>query len=225
MLFIAVVALVTPAVYDLVVFGSLQEHGGAVERLSLWTSAVLIAVYALGLLFTFVTHRAAMVMPQTGPDRRATSARSALVSLILATVLVALLSEILVGQVEAVRASIGWSDLFVGVIVIAVIGNAAEHAAAIMMAYRDRMDLALTIAIGSSSQIALFVAPILVFIGWFMGHEMTLVFSPLEIVAIALAVLIVEMISFDGETTWFEGAELIAVYLILAVSFYFVPAR
>jgi Ca2+:H+ antiporter len=225
MLFIAVVALVTPAVYDLAVFGTLKENGGAVEHLSLWTSDVLIAVYALSLLFTFVTHRGPTGTPHSPAEGGATSARSALVSLAVATVLVALLSEILVGQVEAVKARLGWSDLFVGVIIIAVIGNAAEHATAVMMAYRDRMDLALTIAIGSSSQIALFVAPVLVFLGWFMGHEMTLVFSPLEIAGIALAVLIVEMISYDGETTWFEGAELIAVYLILAVSFYFVPVR
>jgi Ca2+:H+ antiporter len=127
-------------------------------------------------------------------------------------------------QIEAAKKILGWSDLFMGVIVIAIIGNAAEHGTAVIMARRNRMNLAMTIAIGSSSQIALFVAPVLVFVGWAIGHPMSLVFTPFEIAGIALAVLIVEMISSDGETTWFEGAELIAVYLILAVCFYFVPA-
>jgi Ca2+:H+ antiporter len=110
-----------------------------------------------------------------------------------------------------------------GVIVIAIIGNAAEHGTAVLMARRDRMDLAMSIAVGSSSQVALLVAPVLVFAGWAMGTPMSLVFTPFEIAGIALAVLIVEMISFDGETTWFEGAELLAVYAILAASFYYVP--
>ncbi len=224
MLFIAVTALVMPAMFDIAVYGSLSEQGSAVEQVSVWTSAVLIGIYALSLLFTFVTHRKAAARPPLARDI-SSSVGGALTSLAIATVLVALLSEILVAQVEAVKAALGFSDIFVGVILIAIIGNAAEHATAVMMARRNRMDLALTIAIGSSAQIALFVAPVLVFASLLMGHPMSLVFSPLEIAGIALAVLIVEMISSDGETTWFEGAELIAVYLILAVSFFFVPAR
>ena len=224
MLFIAVTALVMPAVFDIAVYGSLRENGRAVQQVSIWTSAVLIGIYALSLLFTLVTHKKTEARPRLEPAR-STSVTGALTSLAVATVLVALLSEILVAQVEAVKAALGFSDIFVGVILIAIIGNAAEHATAVMMARRDRMDLALTIAIGSSAQIALFVAPVLVFASLLMGHPMSLVFSPLEIAGIALAVLIVEMISYDGETTWFEGAELIAVYLILAVSFFFVPAQ
>jgi Ca2+:H+ antiporter len=224
MLFIAVVGLVMPAMFDIAVYGSLNEHGSAVEQVSVWTSAVLIGIYALSLLFTFVTHAKPTVRQEAEPETT-TSVAGALTSLAIGTILVALLSEILVAQVEAVKSKAGFSDIFVGVIVIAIIGNAAEHATAVMMARRDRMDLALTIAIGSSAQIALFVAPVLVFASLLMGHPMSLVFSPLEIAGIALAVLIVEMISYDGETTWFEGAELIAVYLILAVSFFFVPAR
>ncbi|MGZ4816906.1 MAG: calcium/proton exchanger, partial [Terriglobales bacterium] len=135
----------------------------------------------------------------------------------------AIMSEILVGQIEAAKRALGMSDLFLGVIIIAVIGNAAEHATAIVMAHRDRMELAVSIAVGSSSQIALLVAPILVFAAWLMGKPMSLVFSPLETAGIALAVLTAQMISSDGETTWFEGVQLIAVYVILAVAFYFVP--
>jgi Ca2+:H+ antiporter len=134
------------------------------------------------------------------------------------------LSEILVGEIEAAKKILGMSELFMGVIFIALIGNAAEHASAILMAKRDKMELALGIAIGSSIQIALLVAPVLVFVSWIIGQPMSLVFTPLEITGIALAVFTVDMIASDGETTWFEGVQLLAVYLILAVAFYFVPA-
>ena len=224
MLFIAVVALIMPAVFDLTVYGKLEVQNHRIEMLSLGTAAVLIVIYGLSLVFSLVTHRADHVAaPQVASSKKPVSATSALISLVLATVLVAFLSEMLVGQIESAKHAMGVSDLFMGVIVIAIIGNAAEHGTAVLMARRDRMNLAMSIAIGSSSQIALFVAPVLVFAGWVMGTPMSLVFTPFEIAGVALAVLIVEMISFDGETTWFEGAELIAVYLILAVSFYFVP--
>jgi Ca2+:H+ antiporter len=221
MLFIAVVALVMPAVFELSVYGKLHESGYRVEQLSLWTCVVLVMVYILSLAFTFGGARKGQAVPE---EKLAGSAKSAVVALIIATVLVAILSEILVSQIEAAKRALGMSDLFLGVIIIAVIGNAAEHATAIVMARRDRMELAISIAIGSSIQIALLVAPILVFAAWFMGKPMSLVFTPLEITGIALAVLTAQMISSDGETTWFEGVQLIAVYLILAVAFYFVPA-
>lgn len=225
MLFIAVIALIMPAVFDLTVYGRLNVENHRIEMLSLGTAAVLIGIYALSLLFSLVTHRPEPAhTPQPSPHGKiAVSLKAALLSLAIATILVAFLSEFLVGQIEFAKQALGVSDLFMGVIIIAIIGNAAEHGTAVLMARRDRMNLAMSIAIGSSSQIALFVAPVLVFAGWAMGTPMSLVFTPFEIAGIALAVLIVEMISFDGETTWFEGAELIAVYLILAVSFYFVP--
>jgi Ca2+:H+ antiporter len=222
MLFIAVVALVMPAVFDLAVYGQLRETGQRVEQLSLWTSLVLVILYGLGLAFFFGT-RKREVETKEKPEPHG-SATSALISLVIATVLVAIMSEILVGQIEAAKHALGVSELFLGVIVIAIIGNAAEHATAMVMARRDRMELAVSISVGSSIQIALLVAPLLVFAAWFMGKPMSLVFSPLEITGIALAVLTAQMISDDGETTWFEGVELIAVYLILAVAFYFVPA-
>ena len=209
MLFIAVVALIMPAVFDLTVYGKLEVENHRIEMLSLGTAAVLIAIYGLSLLFSLVTHRAEhKATPATAGQKEMQSTKAALVSLSIATILVALLSEMLVGQIEAAKQAMGVSDLFMGVIVIAIIGNAAEHGTAVLMARRDRMNLAMSIAIGSSSQIALFVAPVLVFAAWAMGTPMSLVFTPFEIAGIALAVLIVEMISSDGETTRFEGAEL-----------------
>jgi Ca2+:H+ antiporter len=220
MLFIAVISLVIPAAFDLAVFGRLEQHGSRIEQLSLWTSVVLVVLYALGLLFTFGGAKPHAVQSETAHG----SAKLAAISLVTATVLVGLLSEILVGEIEAAKKMLGMSDLFMGVIFIALIGNAAEHSSAILMAKKDKMELSLSIAIGSSIQIALLVAPVLVFLSWMIGQPMSLVFTPLEITGVTLAVLTVDMISSDGETTWFEGVQLLAVYLILAVAFYFVPA-
>jgi Ca2+:H+ antiporter len=219
MLFIAVVSLVIPAAFDLAVFGRLEQHGSRIEQLSLWTCFVLVILYALGLLFTFGGTKPHATEPHVakGP------AKFAALSLVIATVLVGFLSEILVGEIEAAKRMLGMSDLFMGVIFIALIGNAAEHASAVLFAKRDKMELALSIAIGSSIQIALLVAPVLVFLSWMIGKPMSLVFTPLEITGITLAVITVDMIASDGETTWFEGVQLLAVYLILAVAFYFVP--
>ena len=224
MLFIAVIALVMPAVYEVSVLGGLHhEQAPALMDLSLWTSGVLIAIYAVSFIFVLHTHQR-IFCTRTEVSERQISKRSAIISLALATVLVGILSELLVGEIEAVTKALGWTEFFVGVIVVAIIGNAAEHSTAMMMARRDQMDLAITIAVGSSTQIALFVAPVLVFLSLALGHPMTLVFNAFEIVAIVVSVLIVQMVSDDGESTWFEGAQLLAVYLILAVSFYFVPA-
>ena len=221
MLFIAVVALVIPAVFDLAVYGRLEQHGAKIEQLSFATSAVLVLVYALSLVFTF----GAVSQPKPeGEEKPEGSPRTAVISLVVATVLVGLLSEILVGEIEAAKRMLGMSDLFMGVIFIAIIGNAAEHASAIIMAKRDKMELALSIAIGSSIQIALLVAPVLVFLSWVIGQPMSLIFTPLEIAGIVVAVFTVDMIASDGETTWFEGVQLLGVYLILAIAFYFVPS-
>jgi Ca2+:H+ antiporter len=137
-------------------------------------------------------------------------------------VIIAVLSEILVGEIGAVTHALGMTEFFVGVIVVALVGNAAEHSTAILMAMEDKMDLAMTVAAGSSTQIALFVAPVLVFLSVALGHPMTLVFNGFEIVGIFLSVVIVSMISSDGETNWFEGAQLLALYAIMAVAFWFV---
>ena len=222
-LMIAVAALVMPAVFNLTLFGTLQHHDVNLQHLSLWTSGVLIALYLLNMLFVFRTHRAAFSAPQREEEGPATSRTQAIVSLGLATILIAGMSEILVGQIAPVTGALGMTELFVGVIIVALVGNAAENSTAVIMARRNRMDVSMSIATGASTQIALFVAPVLVFVSVAIGHPMTLVFNGFEIAAIVLSVVIVDMISSDGETNWFEGAQLLAVYAIVAVAFYFVP--
>jgi Ca2+:H+ antiporter len=222
-LMIAVAALVMPAVFNLTLFGTLQHHDVNLQNLSLWTSGVLILLYALNMLFVFHTHRAAVAQHHAAEEKTLTSRGQAIFSLGLATALIAWMSEILVGQISAVTKALGMTELFVGVIVVALVGNAAENSAAIIMARRNRMDMSMAIATGASTQIALFVAPVLVFVSVAIGQPITLVFNGFEIAAIILSVLIVELISSDGETNWFEGAQLLAVYAIVAVAFYFVP--
>ena len=133
-------------------------------------------------------------------------------------------SEILVGTIGPTTQALGITEFFVGAIVVAIVGNAAEHFSAMMVARRGQMDLAVSIATGSSTQIALFVAPFLVVLSWVIGRPMSLVFNAFEIAAVALAGIIVTVASLDGETNWFEGVQLIAVYLILAIAFFYVPA-
>jgi Ca2+:H+ antiporter len=227
MLFIAVVALIMPAVYDLSMFGNLQQQNPRIEELSLATSAVLILIYLVSFVFMLKTHKNLFHHPAPAGDGHQSSNSSstrAVLGLVFATILIGFLSEMLVSEIDSITKSLGMTEVFVGVIIVAIIGNAAEHSTAIMVARRNQMDLAMTIAVGSSTQIALFVAPVLVFLSVIIGHPMSLVFSGLEIASIVLSVLIVEMISYDGETNWFEGAQLLAVYIILAISFYFVPS-
>jgi Ca2+:H+ antiporter len=223
MLFLASVALVMPAVYEAAVLGTFRHPNAPdLQDLSLWASGVLIAIYGLSFLFMLKTHKAMFCVQEETVEPKM-SRKTAILVLAAATLLIAGMSELLVGEIDEVTRRLGWTELFVGVIVVAIIGNAAEHSTAILLARRNKMDLALTIAVGSSTQIALFVAPVLVFASLFLGHRMSLVFNPFEIAAIVLSVLIVQMISFDGETNWFEGAMLLAVYFILGVSFFYVP--
>jgi Ca2+:H+ antiporter len=226
MLMIATAALVMPAIFNLTVYGNLEHHANRqLESLSLWTSGVLIVLYLANLLFVFKTHREVFHPPErkTETETPGTSKAQALMTLGVATGLIAILSEILVNQIGPVTRALGMTEFFVGVVVVALIGNSAENSTAILMARRNKMDLAMSVATGASTQIALFVAPVLVFLSLAMGHPMTLLFNGFEIAGIFLSVLIVAMISADGETHWFEGAQLLAVYAILAVAFYFVP--
>ncbi|MCU1286022.1 MAG: hypothetical protein JWO13_2372 [Acidobacteriales bacterium] len=225
MLFIAVIALVMPAVYDLSVHGDLKEHGATLQQLSLWTSGVLILLYVVSFLFVFKTHKTLFSGGEEDvpAGEGVTSVRSAAISMVTATLIIAYMSEILVGEIEAVTKTLGLTELFVGVIVVAIVGNAAENSSAIIVARKNKMDLAVSIAIGASTQVALFVAPLLVIISMVIGRPMSLVFNAFEIAAIILSVLIVQMISSDGETNWFEGVQLLAVYALMAVAFYFVP--
>ena len=147
----------------------------------------------------------------------------AVIILLVATAFVALLSEFLVGTIESVRTTLGLTEVFVGVIVVAIIGNAAEHSTAILMALKNKMDLSVGIAIGSSLQIALFVAPLLVFVSYAFGRPMNLEFSLPEVFAVVASVYILFQISGDGETNWIEGVQLLSVYLILGILFFYLP--
>ncbi len=222
MLFLAVVALVMPALFQLSVYGSLPAAGARIERLSLWTAAVLLLSYFASLVFAFRTHRNLFRL-NIGKTPEISKAAAA-TSLIFASALATLASDILVSQVNAATRSLGWTPLFMGLVVISTIGNATEHSSAVILARHDQMDLALTVAVGSSIQIALFVAPLLVVLSQFGLAPMSLVFHPLEIAAVILSVGAVALVSMDGETHWFEGLQLLSVYLILAVFFYYLPA-
>lgn len=245
MLFLAVVAMVMPAVFDLTVLGSLTATSPALDALSLLSAGVMLVAYASGLIFSLWTH-SDVFRSSPAPDDQATANSSepadqagadssepddpaggsltpAIVTLAGATALTALAAEILVGSIETTAHTIGLNDLFVGMIVIAIVGNAAEHFSAVLVARDGNMQLAINIAKESSIQIALFVAPVLVLLSWLFGAPMTLVFHPFELFGIALAVGAVALVSMDGETNWFEGALLLAVYALLAIAVYFVP--
>jgi Ca2+:H+ antiporter len=228
---LAAIGLVVPAVFHLMAEGAVargvlaQLHESQVEHgLSLAISVVLLVMYGLSLLFSLRTHRHLYVgqaVPHEGAPAR--TGRAALI-LLVATAAVAWMSELLVGAVEGASHALGLTQVFVGVIVVAVIGNAAEHSTAVLMAARNKMDLAIHIAIGSSTQIALFVAPVLVIASRFFGTgPMDLRFTGFEVLAVGLAVGVVNMVAQDGETNWLEGALLLAVYLVLGLAFYFLP--
>jgi Ca2+:H+ antiporter len=228
MLLLAATALIAPAAYHYLASGrsSTGEKG-----LSLEVSIVLIISYVLGLVFSLRTHRELFAgnvggMP-AGEDRGQifSSPPWLLVILTTITVLIAWMSEILVACIEPVAHQLGMTQVFIGVIIIAMVGNAAEHSTAILMAIRNHMDLVLSISIGSSIQIALFVAPVLVFASYIVGPSpINLVLTPAEVLAVTFSVVIAGQICGDGESNWFEGVLLLAVYAIVAMLFYFLPA-
>ena len=223
-LLLAVTALVMPAVFNLTVFGQLKQENAALNQLSLLVAIVLLATYALSLVFSLVTHRVAHSSEAESSDEPRLTVRSAVIVLAIVTVVTTIESEILVETIAGTTKSLGITEFFVGAIIVAIVGNAAEHLVAVTVARRGHMDLAVSITTGSSTQIALFVAPFLVLASWVFGHPMSLVFNGFEIAAVALAGIVVTVASLDGETNWFEGVQLIAVYLIFAIAFFFVPA-
>jgi len=225
MLFLAVVALVMPAVFDLALYGTLAVESAAIARLSVSSALVLIVAYAGSLVYAFTAHRDLFRSGHEPVDARSLMpAASALALLAIGTVLTAIQAEILVGALQPALVQFGLTEMFVGVIVIAIIGNAAEHYSAVIAARRDQMTLAVEIAIGSSAQIALLVGPALVLYSYVLGHPMSLLFNAFEITAIALSVMATVIVVIDGESNWVEGLQLMAVYLILGLAFYFVPA-
>jgi Ca2+:H+ antiporter len=230
LLLLAVGAMLFPAIFHhsyKLTDPNLVEHEHGV---SIGTSLILLAVYGLGLLFTLKTHSHifSAAPAQSDEDPRGFAAhwsvKKSLLLLLAAAAGIAVIAELLVGSAETMAHHLGWSPIFVGVILLAIIGNAAEHSTAIWMAVKNKMDLSLGIAIGSSLQMALFVAPVLVFTSWFLGHPIDLEFTVPEVVAVIVAVFIVAEISRDGLTNWLEGVQLLSVYLILAILFYFLPA-
>lgn len=221
LLFLVMSALVVPAVFHAGPHAIPQQ---GLEVLSLITAIILLGVYGLSLWFSFRTH-AHLFATAGGHDEQAEWSRGKAVGILLgATALVVLMSEVLVSSIEPVIRQLGWSELFVGVVVVALVGNAAEHSSAITMAIHNRMDVAVEIAVGSTTQIALLVAPVAIIVSWLFGRPMSLEFIPAELVAILLSVFTVGHITRDGETNWLEGAILLAAYAVMAAAFYFIPA-
>lgn len=224
LLTLAAIALVIPAAYSGVVS---ERAPSGLQGLSLYISLVLLLAYGLFLVYSLVTHRGQFSGAPKDPDdtpEPAWSLRKALLVLSVATALIAWISEILVGAIEPSARQLGLSNLFVGVFVVAVLGNAAEHASAISAAMKNRMDLSLSIAIGSSVQVALFVAPVLVLASYFISAvPMDLAFSNGLTLSILLAVLITGQVAGDGRSDWLKGVQLLGVYLILGLAYFFTP--
>jgi Ca2+:H+ antiporter len=231
MLLLALAALVMPAIFQLVHGGGLPgvsqervDFGADVERLSFGVAIVLLVSYAAGLYFSLKSHRAVFnpyVEEEHGEEEHWTIRRSVIL-LAIAGVLVGVMSEVLVGSISETAELIGLSEFFIGVFVVAIVGNAAEHWVAVLVAAKDKMDLAVNIAIGSSAQIALFVAPLLVLLSYVVGPgPMPLVFNGYELGAMLFAVLIANFLTQEGESNWFEGVQLLSLYAVLGLVFYF----
>jgi Ca2+:H+ antiporter len=238
MLLLAVGAMLMPAVYELVEGTGLPRpdderinYDGTVESLSYAVAFVLIGTYAAGLFFSLKTHKDLfnpVAHSEDDPDpiqhgdEAPWTVRKSVIMLAIAGLAVGLMSEILVGSITEASESVGLSEFFIGVIVVAIVGNAAEHWVAVLVAWKDKMDLAVNIAIGSAAQIALFVAPVLVLCSLVIGpHPMALVFNGFELAGVFLAILIASHVTNEGETTWFEGLQLLAVYAVLGLTFFF----
>jgi Ca2+:H+ antiporter len=232
MLLLAMTALVMPAVFQLVAGGGLpsvdaekKNFGSDVEHLSLFVAIVLIGTYVAGLIFSLKTHRSLFNPSQDGEDDEHAepwTLRRGVIVLATAGVLVGVMSEVLVGSISEAAHSIGLSEFFIGAVVVAIVGNAAEHWVAVLVAHKNKMDLAVNIAIGSSAQIALFVAPLLVLLSFVFGpFPMPLVFNGFEVAALVLAVIIANRVTVEGQSNWFEGLQLLAAWVILALTFAF----
>ena len=228
MLLLAAAGLVMPAIYQLVDGTGLPspgaeriDFGSTVEHLSVAVAIVLMLSYGAGLLFSLRTHRDLFNPPEDESGGEPWTVRRSVAMLALAGVAVGVMSEILVGSIAQTAHSAGLSEFFIGVIVVAIVGNAAEHWVAVLVAAKDKMDLAVNIAIGSSAQIALFVAPALVLLSYVIGPSpMALVFNGFELAGVLLAVIIANHVTNEGESTWFEGVQLLAVYVLLGAAFF-----
>ena len=221
MLVVAVIGLAMPALY---VLSTGIRTGVALEEMSLGIAGILLAAYAFGLFFSLRTHRDIFNPVTEVQEKPRWTRRFALGVLVVSTGLVAIESEILVGSLDEARRSLGLTELFVGVIIVAIVGNAAEHGSAVLMAWRNKMELSVAVATTSTTQVALFVAPILVFASLLMPKLMTLDFEIFELASLALATAVVAAVVSDGRSNWYEGALLVMVYAVIAVAFLFHPA-
>jgi Ca2+:H+ antiporter len=225
MLILAIIALVVPSLFGHAI--EMVSHD-SVEYLSMGVAFAMMTVYVLGIVYSFAYSGS---VPQQYAHSHASPdgedvwpVRKAVGVLIVATIGVAWLSEVMVGAVEPVLEHLGWTEFFLGIVIIPIVGNVAEHMTAVQAAAKNRMEMSLEISVGSSLQIALFVAPVLVFISLLMGNPLTLVFDQFELIALAAAALIAALVGLDGESNWMEGAQLLVVYVILAMAFFFLPA-
>ncbi|HNP85387.1 MAG TPA: calcium/proton exchanger [Kouleothrix sp.] len=238
MMTLAVIGLIVPTLFELLheinlgrldVFNT-NVNDPALNTLSLWVAGVLIVLYILSLVFTFRTPQREEHAgvddhsEEEGAHKAKWSVPISLGVLAASTIAIVFLSEFLVGAVEPVVESLGVSKLFLGIIIIPIVGNVAEHIVGVQVALKNKMDLSLSISLGSSMQVALFVAPLLVFISLLFGPELTLFFSLFEVVALTLAVFCATLVSVDGESNWLEGMQLLAVYVVMALGFYFTGA-
>lgn len=220
MLILAIIALAVPSLFSYSI--EPLNHDG-VEYLSIGVAVVMMLIYVLSILFSFRLPGAASHPESAATHQPGWSKRTAIGVLVAATVAIALLSEVLVGAVEPVVTQLGITEFFLGIIIIPIVGNVAEHVVAVQMALKNKMELSLAISVGSSLQIALFVAPLLVFISLLLNNPLTLVFNNFELIALFAAALISAFIALDGESNWLEGAQLLAVYLIIGIAFFFLP--
>jgi len=214
--------LIVPALFHYT-----ASRGATIEHeLSLEIALVLFLIYGLSLAFSLKTHRHLFSGDHDAQvsAERPWSYRLSLSALVVATVLIAVMSELLVHAIEPTTRQLGLTQVFVGVILVALVGNAAEHSTAVLMAVKNKMDLAFGIAVGSSLQIALLVAPLLVFASYLTAQPLDLIFSPFEVAAVTVSVLILGFVAMDGESHWMEGVMLVGVYAMLAIAFYFLPA-
>ena len=224
-LLLATLSLAVPAIFAIHYNQANSPNNPGVERLSLWVSGILLVTYLASLWFSLRTHESLFrdCEAEAGEDPPLWGKRSAFAVLGAATLLVAMESEFLVSSVQGAAGRLGVNPIFIGIIVVAIIGNAAEHSTAVLMAVKNKMDITMNIAIGSSTQIAMFVAPTLVFASLFLGHPLTYIFTVPEMTAIAFSVVIATFIAGDGKCHWLEGAQLLAAYAIIALAFFFLP--
>ena len=220
-LFLAAVALTIPTLLPI---AAPTTNGVGVETLSLLVALCMLLMYISTLIFSLYTHKHlyALENPDISEEDH-WKVSSSIWILLLATLGVAWMSNILVGTIQPIAQSFGWTPLFIGVVFIAIVGNVAEHTAAIAMAMKNKMDLALQISIGSATQVAIFVAPMLVFVSLFFPTQMDLIFDPFELVSILLSIIIVNLVIEDGESNWLEGVQLMIAYIIIAIAFFVHP--